>query len=84
VWEGSQYLVDSALDFMKVLMKHSTDSDEAWFETNLICTIFNITASHEAISAAVSKWAQEIMPLKRWDEKADHLFATLPVFKDSP
>jgi fatty acid synthase len=53
--EGHLYLVDGAPGFMKALVEHTSGNDEKQLETNLICTIFNIIAPHEATSAAVSK-----------------------------
>jgi thioesterase domain-containing protein len=53
--EGHLYLVDSAPVFMKVLVEQMVGSDEKKFATNLMCTIFKITAPHDATSAAISK-----------------------------
>jgi hypothetical protein len=53
--EGNLYLVDSAPDFMKALLERSIGENNDQFENNVICTMFNIIAPHEATSAAISK-----------------------------
>lgn len=80
--EGQLYLVDSAPVFMNLLAQHVVGSDEKKFETSVICRMFSVIAPHEATAAAVSKLFQEMMPMETWDEKADHVFTSLPVLKD--
>jgi hypothetical protein len=53
--EGHLYLVDSGPIFIKILVEQMVGSDEKKFATNLMCTIFKITAPHDATAAAVSK-----------------------------
>ena len=53
--EGKLYLVDSAPDFFKAMMRQTMGSNEDEFQTRLICAIFILIAPHEATSAAVSK-----------------------------
>ncbi|XP_033606886.1 uncharacterized protein LOC111863284, partial [Cryptotermes secundus] len=83
--EGHLYLVDSAPDFMKARLEYSTGSNKEQFETNLICSMFNAIAPYETTAAAVNKvpyLAQEITLLKSWDDKLDHLLASLPMLKE--
>jgi hypothetical protein len=67
--------VGSTPNFTKALLEHSTGSNEQ-FEIITICTLLKAT------TADATKLSQEITPLKNWDEKTDHLFATLSVMRD--
>jgi thioesterase domain-containing protein len=51
-WEGQLYLVDGAPHFTKSLLQHVMGTNEEQFETNVICTIYNLIAAHEATSEA--------------------------------
>jgi fatty acid synthase len=53
--EGHLYLVDSSPDFIKAWLEYSTGSNKEQFETNLICSMFNVIAPHESTTAAVRK-----------------------------
>jgi fatty acid synthase len=53
--EGHLYLVDSSPDFVKALLDYFAGSNNEQFETNVICSMFNIIAPHESTIAAVSK-----------------------------
>jgi fatty acid synthase len=52
---GHLYLVDSSPDFMKARLEYSTGSNKEQFETNLICSMFNVIAPHDSTTAAVTK-----------------------------
>ncbi|PNF36020.1 hypothetical protein B7P43_G18988, partial [Cryptotermes secundus] len=67
---------------MKARLEYSTGSNKEQFETNLICSMFNAIAPYETTAAAVNKLAQEITLLKSWDDKLDHLLASLPMLKE--
>ena len=53
--EGKLYLVDSAPDFLKAMLRQTMGSNEDEFQTSVICAMFILIAPHEATSAVVSK-----------------------------
>ena len=53
--EGKVYLVDSSPDFLKTLLKQSSEGCEDEFQTSLICAIYKLIAPQEVTSAAVRK-----------------------------
>ena len=53
--EGKLYLVDSAPDYVKAMLKQHMRSNEDEFQTSLIRTLFILIAPHEVTSAALRK-----------------------------
>jgi hypothetical protein len=58
--EGKLYLVDSAPEFAKAMMKEIMGSKEDEFQTRFLSTLLTLIAPHDGTSAAVSKVYHEI------------------------